>query len=89
MPVVSTGLSGPLFVGHAGDGTNRLFIVERGGMIKVLQPGASTTTDFLDIRSRVTTGGTELVAVELGAFADGWVQVTGDVAEGDDVVVPA
>jgi hypothetical protein len=37
---------------------------------------------------RVTSGGTELVAVELGAFADGWVQVTGDVAEGDQVVVP-
>jgi hypothetical protein len=37
---------------------------------------------------RVTPGGTELVAVELGAFADGWVQVTGDVAEGDQVVVP-
>jgi Putative peptidoglycan binding domain len=36
----------------------------------------------------VTSGGTELVAVELGAFADGWVQVTGDVAEGDLVVVP-
>ena len=37
---------------------------------------------------RVTAGGTELVAVELGAFADGWAQVTGDVAEGDQVVVP-
>jgi putative peptidoglycan binding protein len=34
------------------------------------------------------TSGTELVPVEIGAFADGWVQVTGDVAEGDDVVVP-
>ena len=31
----------------------------------------------------------ELVAVEIGAFADGWVEVTGDLAEGDDVVVPA
>jgi hypothetical protein len=38
---------------------------------------------------RVVPGGTELVAVELGAFADGWVQVTGDVAEGDEVVVPS
>ncbi|HEY7071866.1 MAG TPA: peptidoglycan-binding protein [Acidimicrobiales bacterium] len=38
---------------------------------------------------RVVPGGTELVAVELGAFADGWVQVTGDVADGDEVVVPA
>jgi len=36
----------------------------------------------------VAGGGTELVSVEIGAFADGWVQVTGDLAEGDDVVVP-
>jgi hypothetical protein len=36
----------------------------------------------------VAGGGTELVPVEIGAFADGWVEVTGDLAEGDDVVVP-
>jgi hypothetical protein len=32
--------------------------------------------------------GYRLVGVEIGAFADGWVQVTGDVAPGDKVVVP-
>jgi hypothetical protein len=38
---------------------------------------------------RVTDGGgTELVAVETGLFADGWVEVSGDLAEGDEVVVP-
>jgi hypothetical protein len=55
--VVPSGLSSPLFVGHAGDGTNRLFIVERAGIIKVLQPGSSTPTVFLDIRSRIVSGG--------------------------------
>ena len=59
VPVVSSGLSGPLFIGHAGDGSNRLFIVERAGVIKVLQPGASTPTVFLDIRSRITASGSE------------------------------
>ena len=34
-------------------------------------------------------GANELVTVETGAFADGWVEVIGDVAEGDEVVVPA
>jgi hypothetical protein len=34
-------------------------------------------------------GANELVTVQTGAFADGWVEVTGDVAEGDEVVVPA
>ncbi|MGH9210348.1 MAG: hypothetical protein ACRD2C_06650 [Acidimicrobiales bacterium] len=37
---------------------------------------------------RVVGRHTELVAVETGAFADGWVEVAGDVAEGDEVVVP-
>ena len=35
-PVVSTGLQQPVQVVHAGDGTNRLFIVQQGGTIKVL-----------------------------------------------------
>jgi hypothetical protein len=30
--------------------------------------------------------GTRLVAVKLGTFADGWVQVTGSLNEGDKVV---
>lgn len=41
------------------------------------------------VERKTPSGGTELVAVETGAFADGWVEVTGDIAEGDDVVVPA
>ena len=39
VPVV-TGLSSPVFVGNAGDGTHRLFVVEQSGVIRVLQPGA-------------------------------------------------
>jgi peptidoglycan hydrolase-like protein with peptidoglycan-binding domain len=37
----------------------------------------------------VGDGSTELVAVTTGAFADGRVEVSGDLAEGDEVVVPA
>jgi hypothetical protein len=37
---------------------------------------------------RVTAEGTELVAVDPGLFADGAVEVEGDLAEGDQVVVP-
>jgi len=36
--LVLSGLSSPLFVTNAHDGSNRLFIVEQGGRIKVLQP---------------------------------------------------
>src|SRR5262245_30336481 len=55
-PVVTTGLSSPLFVGHAGDGSNRLFILEQVGDVKVLQPGSSTPTVFLDIQTRIVAG---------------------------------
>ena len=54
---VLTGLSNPLFVTSAQDGSNRLFVVEQGGLIKVLQPGASSPTVFLDISSKVIFGG--------------------------------
>ena len=54
---VLTGLSSPLYVTHAGDGSNRLFIVEQPGTIKVLQPGATSPTVFLDITARVLSGG--------------------------------
>jgi hypothetical protein len=54
---VASGLSSPLFVTHAGDGSNRLFIVERAGVIKVLQPGGGSPTVFLDITDRLVDGG--------------------------------
>lgn len=54
---VVTGLNSPVFVTHAGDGSNRLFIVEQPGTIRVLQPGSSAPTLFLDIRSLVAAGG--------------------------------
>ncbi len=41
-----SGLSSPVFVTNAGDGTNRMFVVEKGGVIKVVQPGSTTPTVF-------------------------------------------
>ena len=38
---------------------------------------------------RVTADGIERVAVEPGQFADGLVEVAGNIAEGDEVVVPS
>lgn len=40
------------------------------------------------VEAVLSDGGTEYRAVEIGEFADGWVQVAGDIAEGDSVVVP-
>lgn len=54
---VLTGLSNPVFVTGTRDGSNRLFIVEQAGVIKVVQPGQATPTLFLDIGARVLSGG--------------------------------
>jgi glucose/arabinose dehydrogenase len=54
---VLSGLNAPVYLTSAHDGSNRLFIVEQGGRIKVLQPGAVAPTVFLDIRARVLSGG--------------------------------
>jgi len=56
-PVVPSGLASPVFVGHAGDGTGRLFIEQQGGLIRVLQPGASVPTTFLDLSAKISGGG--------------------------------
>ncbi|MEW6208004.1 MAG: PQQ-dependent sugar dehydrogenase [Acidobacteriota bacterium] len=55
-PLLS-GLTSPVFITHAGDGTNRLFIVEQTGRVFVLQPGSSAPTEFLNIASKIISGG--------------------------------
>jgi len=54
---IVTGLSLPVFVTHAGDGSNRLFILEQAGRIRIFQNGSLLGTPFLDIQNRVTSGG--------------------------------
>lgn len=49
----------PLDLQHAGDGSNRIFVVEQAGRIKVFPNNSSVTSTkiFLDITDRVTSGG--------------------------------
>jgi len=56
LQTVVTGLSQPVYLTHSHDGTNRKFIVEQAGRILVIQPGVTTTSSFLDIRTRVLIG---------------------------------
>jgi len=51
------GLVSPVYITNAHDGTNRLFVVEQPGRIKVLASGATAPDLFLDITSRVLSGG--------------------------------
>jgi glucose/arabinose dehydrogenase len=56
IPVVS-GLQAPVFVTNAGDGTDRLFVIEQPGRIRIIRSGELLTTPFLDISANVEFGG--------------------------------
>ena len=51
--------SNPVDLQHATDGTDRIFVVEQSGIIKVFENNGNTTTSkvFLNITDRVTSGG--------------------------------
>src|ERR1051325_7307065 len=51
LQTVFTGLSNTVYITNSHDGTNRLFIIEKAGRIRVAQPGAATSTVFLSITS--------------------------------------
>lgn len=57
-PVVEE-LQSPIFVTHAGDGSNRLFVVEKAGVIRIVADGALLETPFLDISKLVNSNGNE------------------------------
>jgi glucose/arabinose dehydrogenase len=55
---VASGLSRPVALTNAGDGSGRLFVVEQAGRIRVItKSGALRATPFLDIRGRVSCCG--------------------------------
>jgi glucose/arabinose dehydrogenase len=51
--------SSPIFLTNAGDGTDRIFVIEQAGKIKVFEnsAGATTAKEFLNITDRVSSGG--------------------------------
>jgi glucose/arabinose dehydrogenase len=57
-PVIA-GLDRPLYLTHAGDGSGRLFVVEKPGVIRVLRGSDAMPEPFLDIRDRVGSAASE------------------------------
>ncbi|MCG8591029.1 MAG: PQQ-dependent sugar dehydrogenase [Proteobacteria bacterium] len=57
----SLDFASPVFLTSARDGSNRLFVVEQGGVIRLFDndPATTTTEIFLDISDRVPSPGTE------------------------------
>ncbi len=59
LETVFTGLELPVFLTHAGDGSGRLFVIEKPGRIYVAADSSSNPTLFLDITDRVGSSGNE------------------------------
>ncbi|HEY7590371.1 MAG TPA: PQQ-dependent sugar dehydrogenase [Candidatus Limnocylindrales bacterium] len=54
---VAQGLSKPVFLTHAGDGSGRRFVVEQTGRIRVITAGGTLlATSFLNLSTNVATG---------------------------------
>jgi glucose/arabinose dehydrogenase len=49
--LLASGLTLPVGITNAGDGTNRLFVVQQNGIVKVVINGAIQSGAFLDVRS--------------------------------------
>jgi glucose/arabinose dehydrogenase len=49
----ASGLKSPVLLTNAGDGSNRMFIVEKTGQIQIVQNGTLLSTPFLDIKSKL------------------------------------
>ena len=54
---IARGLSSPVYITHSGDNNGRLFVVEQTGRIRVIRKGVLQSAPFLDLRSKVSTGG--------------------------------
>ncbi len=57
LELVAAGLNDPVYVTAPPGDFSRLFVVEQRGVIRILRDGVLLSTPFLDIRSRVLSGG--------------------------------
>ena len=51
------GLDAPLAIAVAGDGTDRLFVAEQGGTIRVVREGALVDAPVVDLSAEISSGG--------------------------------
>ena len=51
------GVSQPVLVTHAEDDSDRLFVVEQGGTVRIIENGELLETPFIDVSDRIRTGG--------------------------------
>jgi glucose/arabinose dehydrogenase len=86
--LILDGFTKPVYVADAGDGSGRLFVVEKRGLIRIVRDGERIKEPFLDLRSKVTSDGNEqgLLSVafhpqypENGRFFVAYTDLKGDL----------
>ncbi len=53
LETIAMGLTAPVYLTHAGDGTDRLFVVDQPGKVWIIENGQLLSTPFLDVTDRV------------------------------------
>jgi len=88
-PVIS-GVTQPVDLTSAPDGSGRLFILEQPGLIRIAQSGSLLPEPFLDIRDRVVSSGTEQGLLGIALHPDyaqnGFFYLNYTGARGDTVI---
>jgi glucose/arabinose dehydrogenase len=89
---ITSGFVEPVHITHAGDGSGRLFVVERAGVVRIISNGAVLPAPFLDISVLVRSTGGEQGLLSI-AFPPGfaakryfYVDFTSLAGVGDTVV---
>jgi glucose/arabinose dehydrogenase len=87
---VAGGFETPVYVTHAGDGSNRLFVVEQPGRIRIVKDNQTVTEPFLDIGALISTQGLEQgllsVAFHPNFPENGYFYVNYTDLQGDTVI---
>ncbi len=87
---IADGFDRPLHIAHAGDGSGRLFVVEKVGRIRIVRDGQVSPEPFLDITDRVGARANEQgllsVAFHPHYRENGWLFVNYTDNDGDTVV---
>lgn len=90
LKTIAEGLSRPLGIANAGDGSNRLFVIEKQGTIRVVKEGELLESEFLDISNKVGSSGDEQGLLGLAFHPDytnnGYLFVNYTDRNGDTVV---
>lgn len=87
---IASGFTAPVGLAAAGDGSGRLFVIEKAGVIRIIQNGEVLAQPFLDIRRRVGSRSSEQgllgLAFDPGYAANGFFFVYYTDRRGDTVV---